>query len=153
MTLARHEALENEFKSFGSMLCKTVSLDSLTYNNIRLDQKCNVIVRYNIPDKPEFAYGEEHINSTWYNNQNAEVKPCDDTDLNLYNLLDEAAQYQSYSERNYAFYVSQAIWTPNDKVIQENMLQKNRPSLYQWTFDQYEPGGHFDKWLRKVKTC
>ena len=55
------------FYSFGSMLCpKILPLDLVTYNKLRLHQKCNVIVRYkDASDVPDFAYGEEDISSEW----------------------------------------------------------------------------------------
>ena len=52
------------------MLCPKLSLESLTYNNIRLEKKCNVIVHYNVPgDKqskiPDFSIGKSGIHSKW----------------------------------------------------------------------------------------
>ena len=49
--------------------------------------------------------------------------------------------------------MASAIFTPDTDAIFKNMLFKSRPSLYHWTKDQYKQGGHFDKWLKTVKTC
>ena len=62
--------------SFGPMLCRPVSLDSMTYNSIRKVQNCNVIVRYDTtsakngggvenPTLPDFAFNDTHILSEW----------------------------------------------------------------------------------------
>jgi len=166
MSDAHYASIEKELRSFGSMLCPKIGLESLTYNKLRLDEKCNVIVRYNkkASKEPDFAYGDNDIKSPWMDHNKAEVTPCSDDDLDLYKKLDEYRNWEikdkkrtgnknTYALRSYAFHVSQGVFTPDGKAIVSNMVYKFKPSLYHWTKDQYKPGGHFDKWLRTVKTC
>ena len=55
----------------------------------------------------------------------------------------------------FAFHVSQAVWTPNEEVIEKWTLNSSpaRPSLYRWTENQYQANGPFDNWLKTVETC
>ena len=58
------------------MICEPVSLESMTYNSIQNDKKCNVIVTYDTssanvgggvenPTLPDFANDDTHILSKW----------------------------------------------------------------------------------------
>jgi len=96
MNDAHFASIEKELKSFGSMLCpKIVPLDLVTYNKLRLHEKCNVIVRYDgASDVPDFAYGKGDIVSKWMNHNKAEVTPCSDADLELYKKLDEYRHWE-----------------------------------------------------------
>jgi len=166
LTNAHYQTLETEIQTLlGSMLCKPVSLESMTYNSIQNVQKCNVIVRYDTssasegggvenPTLPDFAFDDTHILSTWHDTADAEIDPCVEDDVSdLYGMLDKDINAKSYSARKYAFHVAQGLWTPDFDAIWKGMLYKSKPSLYHWTKDQYRQGGPFEKWLKKVKTC
>ena len=74
----------------------------------------------------------------------------------LYDQLDDHIKSNRKSSQDYTgFYVSQAVWTPDEKAIalyQLNPLDK-RPSLFHWTAYQYKSNGPFDNWLKTVNTC
>ena len=54
-----------------------------------------------------------------------------------------------------AFHVSQAIWTPDENVLDKWTLNSSpaKPSLYRWTELQYQTNGPFYKWLKTFETC
>ena len=74
----------------------------------------------------------------------------------LYDQLDDTIKEDRKNSHNYTnFYVSQAVWTPDEKAIAFYTLNPvdRRPSLFHWTAYQYKSNGAFDNWLKTVNTC